>query len=89
MERRWIPVICLSLLFLLNLGSLNAQGEGWKIKFQIQDLPNARIKIGYQFGKTRFLLDSAVTDKKGNFVFEGDSTLEHGVYLIFLPMAMI
>lgn len=73
------------LLSLFLSGTLQAAEDGWKIKVQIEGLPNTMVKIGYQYGNTRYLLDSAQTDKKGAFVFEGDSTLEQGVYQIFLP----
>ncbi|MDQ3017043.1 MAG: DUF5106 domain-containing protein, partial [Bacteroidota bacterium] len=56
----------------------------YRIEIELQHFDGDTLLLGYYFGKSQYLKDTAVLDK-GKFVFEGSDTLKHGVYLIVIP----
>lgn len=65
----------------------NVFAQGYKISVQVKNTPKDSLcQLAYYYGDRKLLKDSArVQDDKGNFVFEGDSKLEKGIYLIVVP----
>lgn len=57
---------------------------GYRIEINMAHFTLDTLKLGYYFGKSQYLRDTAIVSK-GKFVFEGDSTLAPGVYLIVIP----
>lgn len=57
---------------------------GYRIEVQLEHYTGDTLKLGYYFGKAQYLRDTAVV-KQGKFVFEGDTALAPGVYLLVIP----
>ncbi len=57
---------------------------GYRIEVAVQHYTGDTLKLGYYFGKSQYLKDTALV-KQGKFVFEGDTALAPGIYLIVLP----
>lgn len=70
----------LVLLFCLLLNSANA--EGYELKFQVKGIKDTVCYLANYYGDKTYLTDTAVVDEKGKFVFEGDSLLPGGIYII-------
>ncbi len=62
---------------------LLAQG-GYKIDFQIKELKDTTVYLGYYFGESTFLKDTARSDKAGRFSFSGAKPLDRGIYFLAL-----
>ncbi len=60
-----------------------AQG-GYKIDFQIKELRDTTVYLGYYYGESTFLKDTARSDKAGRFSFTGTKPLDRGVYFLVL-----
>ncbi len=56
----------------------------YRIEVELQHFDGDTLLLGYYFGKSQYLKDTAVLEK-GKFVFEGSDSLKHGVYLIVIP----
>jgi peroxiredoxin len=70
------------ILFLLNLLILSASGQGYQLKFQIKGIQDTVCYLANYYGDKTYLTDTALVDAKGKFVFEGDSVLPGGIYII-------
>jgi thiol-disulfide isomerase/thioredoxin len=63
----------------------NTTSKGFKIEVKLDNYPHEMLKLGYHFGDKQYIRDSAKIDSKsGAFVFEADTFLESGVYLIIM-----
>lgn len=62
---------------------LQAQ-DGYKFDFTIKELKDTTVYLGYYFGESTFLRDTARSDKNGHFVFDGKKRLDRGVYFLVL-----
>lgn len=77
----------LTLIFCLTTMALAGNPEGgYRIEVAVQHYTGDTLKLGYYFGKSQYLKDTALV-KQGKFVFEGDSALAPGIYLIVIPPA--
>jgi peroxiredoxin len=56
--------------------------DGYKIKVQITGIKDTLCYLANYYGDKTYLADTAEVDAKGRFVFEGDSLLPGGVYII-------
>lgn len=56
--------------------------EGYKIKVQLSGITDSVCYLANYYGDKTYLTDTAYTDSKGRFTFEGDSSLPGGVYII-------
>jgi thiol-disulfide isomerase/thioredoxin len=72
----------LSILVLLNF---IAKAQGYKIVANYNYQPYSYLYLGYYFGEKKFLLDSALIDKKGKASFVGNNKLTGGLYIIVDP----
>ena len=59
--------------------------QGYKIVANYNYQPDSYLYLGYYFGEKKFLLDSALIDKKGKATFTGKNTLTGGLYIIVDP----
>ena len=57
---------------------------GYRIEVELQNFDGDTLLLGYYFGKSQYLKDTAILEK-GKFVFEGKDTLHSGVYLLVVP----
>ncbi|HEY0742386.1 MAG TPA: thioredoxin-like domain-containing protein [Chryseosolibacter sp.] len=74
------------LLFcLLLLLSATSFGQtGYKIEFKVDGLKDTTAYLGYYYGESTFVKDTAKVDSKGQFVFDGKKALDQGVYFLVL-----
>lgn len=73
----------LSLLFVFST-SVFAQ-NGYQFKGQINGVKDTTCMLAYYYGDKQYAKDTADIDSQGNFVFQGDETLEGGIYMIVFP----
>ncbi len=75
-------------LFLFMGFALSACGQSntsYRIEVRLTDLKDTTLLLGYHFGDKKFVADTAYLDSKGVAVFEGDSLLPGGMYIVILP----
>ncbi|MFY0598501.1 MAG: DUF5106 domain-containing protein [Cyclobacteriaceae bacterium] len=71
--------------FLFSVSTLSLiNAQGYKIDFVVEGLPDTTLLLGNFFGESTYVKDTAVSDSKGNFTFQGDKELEQGVYFLVL-----
>lgn len=73
----------LLLIFALIPAASIAQ-DGYKIDFTIKELKDTTVYLGYYFGESTFLRDTAKSDAAGRFTFSGPKALERGMYFLVL-----
>src|SRR6056297_889614 len=78
---------CLKTLFLLLFVSSATLlfAQGYEIKINISDQPDAEIYLGYYYGDKTYVRDTAKLDNKGKGKFKADTLLPQGVYIVILP----
>jgi len=76
-----ISLISLIPLFFYSNHSI-AASDGYKIKIQISGIADSVCYLANYYGDKTYLTDTAFVDKKGRFVFEGDSALPGGIYIV-------
>lgn len=75
----------LSLLFFsVSFSYASASNGGYRIEVSLSNYEGDTLKLGYYFGKAQYLKDTALIEK-GKFVFEGEVSLDPGVYLLVIP----
>jgi thiol-disulfide isomerase/thioredoxin len=79
----------ISLLFLFTMGALAQAQPGYKIDFRIDGLKDTTIYLGYYYGESTFLKDTAKINGRGEFVFDGKEALPQGVYFVVLDKTRI
>ncbi len=65
--------------------SLFAQKKPHKIEVKIDGIKDTTLYLGYHYGAKKLVSDTIRVDSKGNGVFEGDSLLDGGLYMILTP----
>jgi len=73
---KWILVLVLSILF------FNIKADGYNIKIQIKGIQDTVCYLANYYGDKTYLTDTAIVDSKGKFVFERDSVLPGGIYIV-------
>ncbi len=76
--------ITLILSLSLVLGAF-AQKDAYKINVQIKGVSDTTLLLGYHYGSKKLVSDTIKVDKDGKGVFEGDTLLEAGMYMILTP----
>ena len=78
-----VLVVCLP-------GLQNARGQtDYEIRIKLSPYRNARIYLGYYYGKVKAVADSAMLDENSNAVFKGKQPLAGGIYFIVSPQKEI
>lgn len=72
-------------LVLIMSVSLSACAQGYRIEAKFTDLKDTEVMLGYHFGEKKFVADTAQVNAKGVAVFEADSLLPGGMYIVILP----
>lgn len=67
---------------MLSLLPTTSQSQAYKIKVQIKDYQNDTLLLGYYFGDKQYIKDTAFKSKSGYYLFEGDTLLEPGMYMV-------
>lgn len=74
-------------VFIILLATVPAQAQnkpGYAIRFSINGLKDTTVFLGYYYGESTFVRDTARVDKSGRFVFDGKKALPQGVYFVVL-----
>jgi len=82
-----IPRIILTfILFLVsvffNSTNLIANSDGYKISIKISGISDTVCYLANYYGDKTYLADTAIVDKNSRFVFEGDTILPKGIYIV-------
>lgn len=80
-------IVFLSLMLLLSLGA-SAQ-TGYKIRIKAQGLKDTTAYLGYYYGESTFVKDTARVNGQGEVVFDGKQALPQGVYFMVLNKTRI
>lgn len=77
----------LSIIVLISLSSF-AQ-SGYNIHFKVDGWKDTTVYLGYYYGESTYVKDTAKVDHSGQFVFQGKQTLPQGVYFLVLDKTRI
>lgn len=69
--------------FSFFISALHAQ-EGYKIDFKIAGLADTTVYLGYFFGESTYVKDTAHVNTSGEFSFSGKEPLGEGIYFLVL-----
>jgi len=76
------------ILILLASASCLAQ-TGYSVRFTVDGLKDTTAYLGYYYGESTFIKDTAQVNSKGEFVFDGKQSLPQGVYFLVLNKTRI
>jgi thiol-disulfide isomerase/thioredoxin len=79
--------LLLSTLFLIT--SLTFAQTGYKLQFKVTGLKDTTAYLGYYYGESTFVKDTAKVNGKGEFLFDGKQALPQGVYFLILNKTRI
>ena len=68
--------------------SLSAYSQ-YEIEVKIKDFPDTTAYLSYFYGKGQFYKDTAEVNPKGEIIFSGKDTLEHGMYSVLVGNSKI
>ncbi len=77
----------ISFIFLFS-ASCFAQ-NGYKVQFKIDGFKDTTAYLGYYYGESTFVKDTAKVNHAGEFVFDGKQPLPQGVYFLVLDKTRI
>jgi len=80
-EEKSIVIIVL-LIHTIILNNVFAGDKSYELKFQVKGIKDTVCYLASYYGDKTYLTDTAWVDAKGKFVFEGDSALPGGIYII-------
>ncbi|MDP9043078.1 MAG: hypothetical protein M3N30_13955, partial [Bacteroidota bacterium] len=70
--------------FSLLLSAFFSYGQGHEIHITLKPFINARIYLGYHYGKVKAVADSVILDGNSSGIFKGGN-LAGGIYFIVSP----
>ena len=84
MKRIW-----LNLLWLLPAAfifqSFNTNKDGYRIEINIKGFSEPYVIMAYHFGDKPYIQDTVYAKKPGQFIFEGEESLQGGMYMVVMP----
>jgi peroxiredoxin len=63
--------------------------DAYQINFKVKGLKDTTAYLGYYYGESTYVTDTAKVDGQGNFTFSGKKTLPHGAYLLVMNKTKI
>lgn len=79
-----------ALVSLIIFVSVNAFAQtGYNIRFKVDGLKDTTAYLGYYYGESTFVKDTAKVNHAGEFVFDGKQPLAEGVYFLVLNKTRI
>ena len=75
------------LLFLV--GFISFAQPAYKLQFKVDGLKDTTAYLGYYYGESTFVKDTARVNSQGEFVFDGKRALDQGVYFLILNKTRI
>ena len=80
----------LAFVFLGIFIALSSSAQvGYKLDFKIKGLKDTTAYLGYYYGESTYVKDTAQVDSAGVFQFTGSNPLPHGVYFLILNKTRI
>ena len=76
-------------VYLINTENSHAQSNSYQIDFQINGWADTTAYLGYYYGESTYIKDTAQVNSNGYFTFEGDKELQKGVYFLVLSTSKI
>ncbi|QOI97695.1 MAG: DUF5106 domain-containing protein [Flammeovirgaceae bacterium] len=76
--------ISLIILFFASVSVYAQPKTGYAIRFKITGLQDTTVYLGYYYGESTFVRDTARVNKQGQFVFDGKQPLPQGIYFVVL-----
>ena len=73
------------LFFLVVISDNSFSQNAYRFEGQVKGLKDSTCMLAYYYGDKQFAKDTAEIDEEGRFVFSGDETLDHGMYMVVLP----
>lgn len=74
----------LTLLLALNAFAQTAK-PAYQLRVKIDGFTEKQLFLGYYMGDKQYVMDTALVDAKGEFVFSGSEALKGGMYIVVLP----
>jgi thiol-disulfide isomerase/thioredoxin len=74
---------------LIGLMSPAFAQQGYKLQLKITGLKDTTAYLGYYYGESTFVKDTARVNGNGEFVFDGKKPLDHGIYFLILNKTRI
>tara|TARA_Y100000991_G_scaffold215493_1_gene206133 strand:- start:3009 stop:4469 length:1461 start_codon:yes stop_codon:yes gene_type:complete len=74
-----------TLFFLVVIINNSFSQDAYRFEGQVKGLKDSTCMLAYYYGDKQFAKDTAEIDDEGRFVFSGDETLDHGMYMVVLP----
>lgn len=79
----------LALLLLFSTAAFAQAPKGYDLKFKIQGLKDTTALLGFYYGESTYIKDTARVNSKGEFFFDGKEPLSQGVYFLVLNKTRI
>lgn len=79
MQKFWFSIL---IVFIIT-GSLS--GQSHKIDIHLKGMTDSTLLIAYHYGEQKFIYDTLISYRNGEFELVGEDTIPGGVYLVVLP----
>jgi hypothetical protein len=73
------------LVFILLITAFSGYTQGYEIHLTLKPFTDAKIYLGYHYGKVKAVADSVILDHNSTGVFKGKEKLTSGIYFIVSP----
>ena len=73
------------LAFILLFTAFGGYAQGYEIHITLKPFTNAKVYLGYYYGKVKAVADSVILDNNSAGVFKGKEKLGGGIYFIVSP----
>src|SRR3984885_6942188 len=73
------------LAFIVLLAAFSGYSQGHEIHITLKPFTNAKVYLGYYYGKVKAVADSVILDNNSAGVFKGKEKLGGGIYFIVSP----
>lgn len=80
--------VLFSIILFAGLNTL-VKAQAYEIKFHIDGLADTTVYMGYFFGESTYVKDTAKVDSNGDFKFDGKNTLDEGMYFLVLNKSRV
>lgn len=80
--------VLLSIVLFTSLHTI-VLGQQYELKFHIDGLADTSVYLGYFFGESTYVKDTALVDANGNFQFDGKKPLDQGMYFLVLNKSRV
>lgn len=77
------------LIFAAFVSGVSSAQTGYNLQFKIDGLKDTTVMLGYYYGESTYVKDTAQADTKGEFLFDGKDPLVQGVYFLIVNKTRI